>query len=523
MNNKKRSESAAKADFLKKLFQADDSVNGASLLPIRLTLIYLAFSVAVYIFGPIAWTTQKPVLFYSLLLVYAAALWLGYRMGVKKKFSRSIEWKTDHIDKILPLLSILIILNYLVYVVNIFRDYGLKTFDFPELFRQMSIGIGNPGLGYSLRYVRVNTLSASEIMGGRLFTLFNYVWSFVRYPILLMGMLSFRKLKIWGKLFLSLYLITMFLFYLSIGTTIDILHLFLLIELPAIINAFSSWYKREMNVKQIFKLIVSLLVGVLLVLSYFTWMMVSRGGINRYDQPDYNVAGVQLEENMVQSEPVETTPAVTSPAETTPAVTSPAETSPAVTSPVETSPAVTSPSTAPSEPSGFQVPPILKKFWISFSSYFTQGYYGMAQAMTLPWTPMYGLGSSSFVVNFVSEHVYDIDQFTYQMKTEKAYGWNSDIQWNCMYTWLANDFSFYGVAIPMLLIGFLFGAMFKDAIATQNPFAKLSVFYFMLMMLFIPCNNQIAQRSDTLFSFALIVFCWLVSKYPPKFLKRSGK
>lgn len=519
MNSKIDAKAAVQTagSFLKRLFKQDGRVNGATLLPIRLTLIYLAFSVLVYAFGPFDWPTSKPALFYSLLLLYMVALWLGYRIGIKKTFSVSIEWSTSSTDKFMPILSVLIVINYLIYVVNIFRDYGLQTFDFPELFRQMAIGIKDPGLGYHYRCLRIETLQGTDVIGGTVFTLVNYAWGFFRYPILLMGMLSFRKLNIWGKLFMVLYLITMALFYLSIGTTIDVFHIFLLLELPAILSTFNVWYKRKLTGRHVVKLAASLLVGVLLVLGYFTWMMVSRGGINNYDQPGYNVGGVQLNENVVPqaTQPTETTPTVTTPAETTPAETTPAETTPAVTTPTETFPAVT-----PPKPAGFQIPPIIMKFWISFSSYFTQGYYGMAQAIDLPWTPMFGLGNSMFLVNFVSEHVYDIDQFTYQMKVEKAYGWDSDVQWSCMYTWLANDVSFYGVIIAMLLIGILFGAMFKDAITTENPFAKMSVFYFMLMMLFIPCNNQIAQRADTLLSFILIVLGWLVSKYPPKFVKK---
>ena len=479
-------------EFLRHLFKPGDSITGASLLPIRLTLIYLAFSLFVYAFGPFDWPTSKPVLFYTLNVLYMAALWFGYRIGIKKTFSKSIKWTDYTVDKWIPILSILIVVNYLIYVVNIFRDYGMQTFDFAELFRQMLVGIKDPGLGYHYRYLRVETLRGDQIIGGQLFSLFNYIWSFFRYPILLTGMLRFRKLKIWGKLFMVIYLITMVLFYLSIGTTIDILHVFLLLELPVILDSFTVWHKKKLTKKHIIKLIASVLAGVIFILSYFTWMMVSRGGINNYDQPDYNVGGVHLNENVV---PSETLSAETLSAETLSAETLSAET-------------------------GFQIPPIIMKFWISFSSYFTQGYYGMAQALELPWTPMFGVGNSMFLVNFISEHVYDIDQFTYQMKVEQAYGWDSDVQWSCMYTWLANDYSFYGVIIAMMLIGSLFGAMFKDAIASENIFAKMSIFYFILMILFIPCNNQIAQRSDTLFSFVFIVFAWLISKYPPKFLKR---
>jgi len=167
-----------------------------------------------------------------------------------------------------------------------------------------------------------------------------------------------------------------------------------------------------------------------------------------------------------------------------------------------------------------KLPPIVEKFWISFSAYFTQGYYGMARSLEVPWTPMFGVGNSMFLVDFISEHVYDIDPYTYQMKIEKEFGWPSDMRWSCFYSWVANDVSFYGVILIMFVIGVLFAAMFKDAIQTDNPFAKISIFYFMLMIFFIPCNNQIGQRESTLFSFILIVLLWLLSKYPLLFIRK---
>ena len=120
-----------------------------------------------------------------------------------------------------------------------------------------------------------------------------------------------------------------------------------------------------------------------------------------------------------------------------------------------------------------------------------------------------------FVVDFVSEHLYDIDQFTYQAKLEK-FGWDSNKQWHTMFTWLANDVSFYGVTLVMFFIGLLFSAMFKDAIINGNFLAKISMFYFILMILFMPCNNQIGQRKDTLFSFVFVIVWWIVSKIQSK-------
>lgn len=457
------------------------AIGGATLLPIRLTLIYLVISILMYEFGVFDWVTYKPILFYGLMISYLTALWVGYRVGVRRPFPKAIEWKESFIDRCIPALTALLVFGYILYVVNVFRSYGLKTFDFPELFRRMAVGISNPGLGYAMNRERIMTLDASMIMGGAVVSLINYVWAFLRYPVLLFSMIYFKKLPLVGKIVMIMYLITMVLYYLSIGTTIDILTVFLWIELPVLLRAFTAGHEHRLDKKQIIRLLAGLLAGIVFIACYFGWMMLSRGGINNYDQPEYNVGGVHLSEGTVSKDP-------------------------------DNGDGSTSSSISQ------YVPPIVMKVWISATSYLTQGYYGMSQALTLPWVPMYGVGNSMFCVDFISDNICDVDQYTYQVRMEPM-GWDSDIQWHSMYTWLANDVSFFGVILVMFVIGLLFGAMFRDAITTANPFAKISVFYFILMMLFIPCNNQIAQKADTLFSFILVVACWLISKYPPKFIR----
>ncbi len=480
-------------------FWSIDGTHTASyLMPLRLTLIYLLASILVYMFGPLAWTTYRPVLFYFLLAFYLVAFWFGYRVGLMRKAPENpVDWdkiSEKKIEKIILIGSILIVVNFFVYVINIFRDYNLTTLDFPELFRQMWVGIKNPGLGYNLRLERLDNAANIGAMGGALFTLFNYVWAFVRYPVLILSMVYFKRLKIYGKIFAVLYLALMLVFYMSIGTNIDVFHIFLFIILPSMLEIFSLWHKRLLTKKKLLGFIAVVLAALLLMAGYFTWMMVSRGGINDYDKPGYNVSGVILKDDVVNSTPsTDKTP-------------SSDETQKDPTSNPDTS--------------GGILPPIVMKFWISFASYFSQGYYGMSQALTVPWTPMFGVGNSMFAVDFISEHVTDIDPYTYQVKVENAYGWGADMRWHSIYTWLANDVSFYGVIVVMFLLGVLFAMMFKDAITTKNPFAKASVFYFVLFAIFIPCNNQLAQRADTLFSFVLLVVCWIISRYPPKKLEK---
>lgn len=472
---------------------------GTLLLPIRLTIVYLAFSIFVYIVCPFNWEAPKPILFYSLLLLYMGAVWLGYHVGMSRRSNQSFALSPIMTDKLIQVVSLMTALSCILYVINIFRDYGFSSFDFVGLCKQMWLGIQNPGFGYAFHAERLlSSVQGSDVVGGYVVTLINYIWSFVELPAVILSLLYFRRLKLYAKICTVLYIALTLIFYLSIGTNIRVFHVYLLIELPAIVTVLSQSYQKQLNRKNVLRFIISMILGLLLMAGYFTWMMVSRGGINRYEDPSYNVGGVSID---IGNEDPETPP------ETPPE--NPPEEQPV---PPETTPAVPKPS--------IKVPPILMKFWISFSSYFTQGYHGMSLALTEPWTPMFGFGNSMFVVNFVSEHFFDIDQYTYQMKIERDYGWDSDIHWASMYSWLANDVSFYGVILVMFFIGFVLALIYRDAVTTNNPFAKAGIFYFILMLLFIPCNNQIAQNPYTLFSFVFVIFSWVLSKYLPGILKK---
>ena len=241
----------------------------------------------------------------------------------------------------------------------------------------------------------------------------------------------------------------------------------MLVLLPVVLETFEKWYRGELNVKGILKLVAFVLAGILLLAVYFGWMMESRSQASGYEIDEYVIVDIVPNDKFSGS-----------------ASGDPAE-----------------------EPSVLQQK--LSNLWISFSSYLSQGYYGMSQALTVDWTPMYGLGNSMFVVDMVSDHIYDIDQYTYQVKLEPM-GWDSDVRWHSMYTWVANDVSFYGVILIMFLIGGLFGMMFKDAVVNKNPWARVSIFFYILMLVFIPCNNQVAQSNETLCPFILITLIWLL-------------
>jgi len=202
------------------------------------------------------------------------------------------------------------------------------------------------------------------------------------------------------------------------------------------------------------------LVGVAVVVVYFVKIMKCRGGILNWDSASYNVGGIGLNRDSIFFAIL---------------------------------------------PESLYIP------LISISSYLTQGYYGLSLCMSLPWIPTFGLGTSLQIVDLISDHFFDIRSSTYQFRAME-FGWDDRINWHSMYSWFANDVGFYGVIAVMFVIGFVFALVYKDSITTRNPFARVLVFYFALMFVFIPCNNQIIQTTYTLFPLITIFACWIASR-----------
>ena len=196
-------------------------------LPIRLVMVYLGFSILLYAYGPFAWVTYEPIKFYSLLCCYMLMLWFGYRFGIQTPQISSVSWDEDKDRKLIRVLQPMILINLLVIIINIMRDYGFSRFNLAALFREIFVNTKNLGLGYNLYQERILTLTGGMVLGGTAMTLFNYVWDFVGFGILLLSLHYFKRLKLSFKLATSLSIGIILLFYISIGTNIGVFRILL--------------------------------------------------------------------------------------------------------------------------------------------------------------------------------------------------------------------------------------------------------------------------------------------------------
>lgn len=158
------------------------------------------------------------------------------------------------------------------------------------------------------------------------------------------------------------------------------------------------------------------------------------------------------------------------------------------------------------------LPQNMQDIFIVMTSYLTQGYYGLSLALTEPFKSTYGFGSSWFLMNiydiFFERQVIEERSYLYRLK---EHGWQPDINWHSIYTWLASDYSFIGVVILMFIIGKIFGNVTRDCLEESNHISRSLFTLLIIMFIYFPMNNQIFSFADTFATFWLLFIIYLFS------------
>ena len=159
------------------------------------------------------------------------------------------------------------------------------------------------------------------------------------------------------------------------------------------------------------------------------------------------------------------------------------------------------------------LPKSMEPLVVYLDIYLTQGYYGMSLATTCSWNPTYGLGSSAYLRNNIEE-LFNVDLTTHSyLGQAEQYDWGASANWHTVYTWLANDFHWIGVAIIMFLLGILLARIYRDAYINQNPIAIAMFAVLILFVFFIPANNRVFAQAETFFAFWFYLLVWLIAPY----------
>lgn len=423
-------------------------------LPVFLIIAYLVFTLLLYVVGPFAWITYTPFQFWACQFIYIIMLFFGWQFGLKFRFHKGNL--NSHKKYLLKKIDVLIIVNFIFEVINIFRRFFFNSFDFFGLLNRLIYGLQNMGESYNLYQEQTEKFNGSVVIGGTAFSFLNYLWDFLSLLIILITTLYMKKLKKRTKIILFLNYFIIFVSYISIGTNIGVFRLiFAWVVFFLISIKLKNCRKKSKKIKYV------IIISAIIISSFlFISIMKSRSGILLWDKSEYNVGGIGINKDSLFIKYL---------------------------------------------PESFAI------FFVAATRYLTSGYYGMSLCMTEDLQPTFGLGNSMMIVKMLRKYVTDWPYLrTYQHRIQQ-FGWDEDIQWHTAYSWWANDFGFLGAAIVIFVFGMLFAMAYKDAIKNKNPFAIILVYFFSLEAFFLPCNNQLFQSSYVMFSFITTFIIWMFS------------
>jgi hypothetical protein len=142
------------------------------------------------------------------------------------------------------------------------------------------------------------------------------------------------------------------------------------------------------------------------------------------------------------------------------------------------------------------------------TSYLTNGYYGLQLALQKPWEPMFGFGHSDALLRVYQLLSGDLTLASRSYNFRGVYnGWPSQFFWSSMVTSLANDVSFPGALILLVMLGTLWSRSWIAATYGSNDAAVVVFCLCMHTLFYFPANLQVLQTLD---GYSTAVF-WLIA------------
>jgi hypothetical protein len=170
------------------------------------------------------------------------------------------------------------------------------------------------------------------------------------------------------------------------------------------------------------------------------------------------------------------------------------------------------------------LPGHLRRAFIALAGYLTQGYYGLSLALEQPYVPTYGLGGSQFLARTGSRLVGStkFEDRPYPMRIEYKDGWDAYGLWSSFYAWIASDITFPGVLVLMVLIGRLLALGWLDTLEGSNPFAVGAFALLVLMIAYLPANDQLLSSGESTVAFIGLLALWMWTRRTPAPSPASG-
>lgn len=434
------------------------------MLPMRIVQVYLCLTVALYVLGPLRWPVHNPVLLYAFLLAAQFALYLGYRISMNSIKARQVlRSDTTAFRRIL---EAMIVITLGFGILNATRYAGLTAVSLQGLVEKVKYGLLYPNQQYQAKFDIAG-------FGGKALTYSSTLLGPLLWSTLPMSLLHFKTLRPLFRLLAILSVVVEISRWLAIGTNKGIFDTLITCGTVALMIRMRSWYadnagtplRHSQRRGKTQLILIVLTIMTVLSIAYFSNAVGDRLGKN---WQALVVGPASLDQGSLVMK---------------------------------------------------LCPPPLQPTLIYLTSYLSQGYYGLSRALPLPWTPMFGVGNSDFLMAKL-DPVFGIDlnQYSYQTKVE-AYG--EAITWATIYVGLANDVSFVGVIPLMFVLGYFFAEVVKAAIIRRGNLASVILCLLFVMFLYFPANNQVFYSPSTFMAFWVLTFLWISGSYVQS-LKSKG-
>jgi hypothetical protein len=438
--------------------------------PIILLELYLGFTVFVFFFGPVHWDVPSVPKLLAFLVINYASLWLGYSWGTSAGLRAARPFRTSEFEKLPSPISHLITISMVFCIFStLIRVYAIRG-----SFEVVLSTFLSPGEAY-----RESQLIAQMDRDGEVMTIAGFSWAFristllavlnsIYFPLALS---CWNKLGIQQKLLFFVALASTIVFAVGLGAQSGMGFL-VFASLPVVLQklyvsgrlrtppAFSAAHaKTGWNRLSVRLLAVTMVCALMVTVVVFQ--------ADRLEATGRDLDAVDV---------------------------------------------LGGPFATPSDrwPTGDRFSYGVAMMFL----YVSHGYEGLALAMEQPFEWTYGLGWSRALQVLLHDYLGGPDLFdrTYLARSEVQSGWPVQTWWSTIFPWIASDTTFYGTVFVMVLIGFVIGRLWVDAIATENPVAFAVLAQLFILVFMFPANNALAQTLDGFFALVGVFMIYGLSR-----------
>lgn len=422
--------------------------------PIILIEIYLIFTLLIFTFGPIRYHLDDPLVFWFYIVLYHISMILGYVFAVVP-FKNTIR-SDNRVKEITTLkIRVLILVAFLAFLIghkNISMSDNFIPVDF---ISDITAGLLKSEEQYVLKIERLDTYS-----GNKLLNILNFFIAFTKIILIPVVIFYWDKLKIVDRVLALTVSFLPVLSGVSTGTNKPLFDFVIFYGSSLLLYFVACFYHEgrwNFKSRRFFIVIIFVFFGA--TLWFFGTAMLGRGGDPNYVESTSPLGHIKLDDAYRSADEDY----------------------------------------------------FLSYIYVWLSNYIVQGYYGFSQALSVDFTSTLGFGNSEFLTRQVEWAVgYDISQYTYQHKIVAVWG---EAQWHSLYSHLANDVDFSGVAVWNFIMGFYLARLWKSFIDEDNLYSKFLLPLFAVLIVFTPANNQVFGYLETFSAFFFMTLLWFGSVY----------